>query len=122
MANDFLMNPATGDWWLQDGEKVNLCENIEDLTRQRVSITLKTFLGEWFANKDFGLPYFQSIYGKGTKAATDVAIKNTIASVEGISKLLFYKSEINKQERVLTVSFKALSNSGKIIVEEDLQL
>ena len=122
MANDFLIDPVTKDWAVVNGTTVNLCENIEDLTRQRIAIVLRTFLGEWFANKDFGLPYFQSIFGKNTKELTDVTIKSKIIGVDGVTQLLFYKSTIDTQQRKLIVQYKALVTSGEIIKEEGLDL
>ena len=115
------MDADTGDWALVNGSTVDLCETIEDLTRQRVAITLRTFLGEWFANQNFGVPYFQSIYGKNTQEITDVSIKSLILGVDGIEQLLSYNSVLNRKTRTLTVEFKALTNSGQII-EEDITL
>lgn len=118
MANDILLDPITHDIDLVNGTTMVLCTQKKDLTRQRVEITLKTFLGEWFANILFGVPYFQTIYGKNTKNAADIAIKTAIQNVEGIVELISYESSLDSTTRKLTVSFRALSEDGEIIEQE----
>jgi len=122
MSNDLYMNPATGDIDVASGTTIRLCDTVEELTRQRLEITLRTFLGEWFANTEFGVPYFQSIYGKGTKGATDVAIKNVINSVDGVTKLIYYKSTVDKALRKILIDFKVVGESGEIISLQGIDL
>lgn len=117
MANDILLDPVTHDILLSNGS-MSLCTELKELTRQRVEITLKTFLGEWFANTLFGVPYFQTIYGKNTKTAADIAIKSAIQGVEGIVELISFESSLDTSIRKLTVTFKALCTDGAIIEQE----
>ncbi|GAF95990.1 unnamed protein product, partial [marine sediment metagenome] len=75
MAIDFYIDPLTNDL---SSIKMTLTSTTEALIRQRLSIRLKTFKGEWFANQDFGLGYFQSIFGKNTITAANIEIRSTI--------------------------------------------
>jgi hypothetical protein len=118
MSNDFYIDEGTHDLYLVGGSSLRLCDTVQELTRQRIAITLKTYLGEWFANRLFGTPYFQSIFGKRPKATADVAIKGVITSVEGVQEIIYYKSEVNPETRVFTVVFKVLGLSGDIISGE----
>jgi len=120
MANDIYLDPITHDILLINGQMA-LCTEFKDLTRQRVAITLKTFLGEWFANTGFGVPYFQTIYGKNTKTASDIAIKSAIQSVEGVEELLSFESTLDSTTRKLTVLFKARCTDG-VIIEQEINL
>jgi len=118
MSNDILIDPVTHDISLVNGTTMVLCTELKDLTRQRVEITLKTYMGEWFANTIFGVPYFQTVFGKNTKNAADIAFKTAIQGVEGVQELLAYESTLDNKTRKLTVSFKALGTDGQIIDQE----
>ena len=90
MAQDIFVSEVTDDLFLENGTTLRFCASEQELTRQRLQITLATFQGEWFANIDFGVPYFESIFGKETLATTDAVFKATIRGVEGLIKIIEY--------------------------------
>ena len=114
MAQDFYIDPATNDWALTGGTTIRMCESFEELTRQRLQITLSMFRGEWFADTNFGVPYFQSVFGKNTLFEVDAIIKSQIRSVEGVIKILEFNSSLDKQIRKYTATFSVLSDQGTI--------
>lgn len=110
-TNDLIVDPNT--------KELKLTQNVEQLTRQRLSIRLKTFKGEWYKDSNLGLPYFQEIFGKRRKVAADLAIKNLIVSTKGILEILAYNSEIDTEKRKLNVSFKCKTLTGDVIQLEE---
>ena len=119
MAQDFFVSPITSDWFLESGTTIRLCETTEELTRQRLAITLRTFKGEWFGNTAFGVPYFESIWGKNNKEATDAVFRRTILSVEGVLSIIRFESEIDPTTREYSAVFSVNGESGPI---EDIEI
>jgi len=119
MAQDFFIKSGGNfDWELENGTTIILCPTEEALTRQRTAINLKFIKGEWFANINFGVPYFQSIFGKGTEAISDSIFKRTIRDTEGIVRLTDYESSLDNTTRRFTVTFSAVTETGVITNEE----
>lgn len=116
MAQDFYIKQGTGyhDWFLEDGTTPVVCPDIQSLVRQRISINLKMIMGEWFADINYGVPYFESIFGKNTKDATDSIIRNTILQTEGVTGLSSYTSSVDNTTRKITIRFSATTDSGTI--------
>lgn len=82
---------------------------------QRITITLNTFLGEYFLNTEFGAPWFQTVFRKGvSKNLIDTQIKNVIVAVPGVLQILQYSSSINNTLREMSISFKARVEEGVI--------
>jgi hypothetical protein len=55
---------ATGDVYVSEGGDTSLTVSLADAVRQRVSIRLQLFLGEWFLNTRLGVPYFRDVLVK----------------------------------------------------------
>ena len=116
MANDLYIDPLTNDLAIDTVTgSLRMCTTIQELTRQRVEITLRTFLNEWFYDTTFGTPYFESIFGKNKRNSADLAIKTTVLNVEGVVQILSYTSLLDKTLRTLTVAMTIKSDSGDII-------
>jgi len=116
MANDLYIDPLTNDLAIDAVTgSLRMCTTIQELTRQRVEITLRTFLNEWFYDTTFGTPYFESIFGKNKRNSADLAIKTTVLNVEGVVQILSYTSLLDKTLRTLTVAMTIKSDSGDII-------
>ena len=108
-TREIEIDPVTGD--------IRLTANVQELTRQRLEITLRTFLGEWFADIDFGTPYFQTIFGRNSIETVNAALRTVILSVEGIQGINSFTSEIDPIEEVYSLTFTATSDSGEIMTE-----
>lgn len=117
---DIFLDPLTGDLSLVDSQ-MRLTANIEECVRQKVEITLRTFKGEWDFNILFGVPYLENdnnptqLLGKTSKAFFDITIKTTIESVEGIVQVLDFESTLTQPEGLLTINFKATTESGEVL-------
>ena len=127
MAVDIYLDPITGDINLTNNN-MRMTANIEESSRQQVTINLSMFKGEWFANILAGIPYIANdnnpdqLLGPNGKNLLDATIKEGITSRENITQLTTYSSTLDKVNRSLAVSFSAVTNSGEVISEEDLAI
>lgn len=100
---DLLIN-SNGDLDLQNGQLV-LVPTTEQLTQQRLKVSLSTFTGTWFANQNFGIDS-SLIFEKGSKGFLDEDIKSIVSSTEGVLRLVSYSSTVDTQTRKMVVNFK----------------
>lgn len=81
--------------------------------RQQIEFRLSLFRGEWFLDGDFGTPYFQSILGKQLTINGAInAIRTEIMAVEGVTGLSNFTWNLDRQNRLLTVTFEAQTDYG----------
>ena len=117
---DLYIDPSTGDIYLTNNQ-MRLTANIEECVRQKVAITLRTFKGEWVFNIDQGVPYLENennkiqLLGKTSKSFFDTTVKTAIEGVEGIVQILSYSSAVTQPEGLISISFKATTESGEIL-------
>jgi hypothetical protein len=96
-----------------------------DQVAQSVRTKLKTFRGEWFADEQFGLPWFSNndsrltILGKNSNIAIATGIiRREILGVEGVDEILEFNSEITGR----TININCLIRAGEdeILIEETI--
>jgi len=111
--SDLLQDINTGELILQNGDLV-LCTGV-DRARQFLAQRLSAILGEWFADLDEGLPYFESILVKAPDPVVLEGIfKDRIISTPGIIGLDEFDLQLDTATRQLTLSFLAQSTDGPI--------
>ena len=76
---------------------------------QRLSIKLKTNLGEWFLDTSVGVPWIagreNSIFGwKRTKQFVDSELQQQILSEDDVESILSFNSEFNTAQRNYSLS------------------
>lgn len=92
--SDLLLDQSTGDLVISNRDVV-LITKLEDLARQRTSIRLNTYLGEWFANRNVGVPYFESILIKSyDKPFIDTLLRAKILEDESIIEIISFESSV----------------------------
>lgn len=111
---DIKLNALTGDIAFTNGLDIVVTQ--EEEIQQRLLIRLRTFLGEWFINTSYGVPYFQQILGKGRKKATvDGIMQEQILADGSVTELVSFTSELNA-DRSYRAEFKVkISNSSALI-------
>ena len=83
-----------------------------DKIAQAIQTRLRTFMGEYFLNKDYGIPYFQTIMKKSSsRAYFDAVLKSNISAVDGVKKISYYLGEIGGL-RNYNVTFTVLDADG----------
>lgn len=94
------------------GDDFNLfSEDDNSLVAQRLELKLRSYLGEWFRDINYGIPWQQSILSKtNTKSLADTYIKNTIYQDVDIKSIKSYTSF--SREAILYVTFTAILQDG----------
>lgn len=83
---------------------------------QKIAIALKLFKGEWFVNKNDGVPYHQQILQyKGDKALTDAILRSYILNIAGVASVPRFKSVMNKVTREYTLTFEVVGTDGTTV-------
>ena len=100
---DFKIDPATGD--------IDITGNyVSGLERaaQRIDILINTMKGEWFWDKSRGIPYFQDILGKKSKATVDSIFIETLLAEEYVESVVDFSSVIEKRTYIPTFTIKTV--------------
>ena len=118
--SDILLDTLTNDLIVEGGQ-ITLIDNREELARQRLLITLRTFRGEWFKNINFGVPYIENdnnkiaLLGKSSKKLLDIELQRQILDIEDIESIEDYTSVLDTISREIVVTFSAVTKSGAIL-------
>lgn len=110
---DILLNTETGDIEFDNTNSPLVTDSLNSDLSQRLRIKLQTYLGEWFLNSDIGVPYYQSVFTKGTsKSATDLVFQQQILSERDVIEISEFTSELNTLSRLYTLSFRVKTAEG----------
>ena len=89
--------------------------------RQQIYLTLMTFLGEWFLDTTFGIPYFTDILIKGPSGSKIRSIlRATILDVPDVTQVTTLNLALNNQTRILTVTLAAQTADGLVTLTTSL--
>lgn len=82
---------------------------------QQVKVTLLAFLGEWFLDTSFGVAYFESILVKSPdRASIEAVLRARIRAVPGVDRVRRLDLDIERELRILRVTFEADTAAGRI--------
>ena len=115
---DILLNNTPGSADYNDAIFINgplisanLTTTPVEVVAQRLSIRLQSFLGEWFLNTAYGIPYWQRILGKKiSKTAVDRIFQEQILSERGVREIASFSSTL--QNRQYEMSFRVRAIDG----------
>jgi hypothetical protein len=95
-----------------------------DYMAQKVRCAISLFLGEWYLNKNIGIPYIPSTMEKiNHRPVLETALIVTISNIKGIKRLVSFDPDYNSRERLLKISFTAECENGEILnMSEDIPL
>lgn len=117
MSDILLQN--TGDIDLTEG-RLSLITTEQELTRQRLLITLRTYKGEWYLDLSLGIPYFQRILRRGSKTVADTIFKSAINADDNVLSINSFSSTLNSAG-VYSLAFQVTTTSGEIVtVQQDI--
>jgi len=118
MAKDIALNSDTWDLGLRvgaSGKKGLYLIDGDERIRQQLTITLRSFLGEWFLDTTYGVPYFEKILGKAPQQSVIASVFRTqIMSVPGVKSLQSLSLDMDRNNRVLSVAFTCDTIYGEI--------
>lgn len=94
--------------------ELSFIEGAERISQQ-VKVTLLAFLGEWFLDTSFGVPYFESILVKSPdRASIEAVLRARIRAVPGVDRVRRLDLDIERELRILRVTFDADTAAGRI--------
>lgn len=93
-------------------------ESIAQAVEQRLTITLNTFIGEWFLDTAAGTPYFQEIFRKVQDTSiADAAFRDIIEADPQVVQITFFESNLSEtREYSLQFSVRATDGSETAII------
>lgn len=112
-GHDLRYTHSSASFPLVNGD-LQLTYSIEAV-RQNVNIACMFFLGEWFIDTRRGLPWFQSILGKGSDLpAIRATIRDAILAVPGVRGTVNVSLSFDRSSRTLLTAWSANSDFGEI--------
>lgn len=110
---DLLLDKDRHDLLFENG-KTLVTDQRAKVIAQRLTIRLKTFLGEWRYNVNYGVPYYQQILGhKNRKEDVDVVFQTEILKEPGVSSIVSFESEVDKRQ--YKMKFVAQLDTGEVL-------
>lgn len=88
--------------------------DVVDVVSQRLYIRLKTFLGEWFLNVGYGVPYERILGQKVRKSVVDMILQEQILMEQGVNRIEFFSSSLDNPTRVYSCNFKVRVDTGEV--------
>lgn len=94
-----------------------------EFVQQNLKQRLQTLLGECELDTSLGVPYIEEILGKRRQQTiVENILKDVILSTPGVIKLNSFSLEFEESTRILTVNFEVASESGTIIINDEVAL
>lgn len=113
---DFYINPATGDVAYNKGN-VTLIAEPKKRVRQELETTLRTFIGEWFNNLEFGGINRDYIGNVGvSKIEVDSFYRRVILSNPEVIEILSFYSNLDSLTRQYNLEFTVRTYVGEVSV------
>jgi hypothetical protein len=112
---NLYVDPNTYDLTLEE-RNLRLTVNTTEWLSAKLEARLKTFLGEWFANNEIGVPYYQEILKKQVDIDNVQSIfSEIIKETPGVEELLTFNVAFDNSTRTYSYDFRVLASTGDII-------
>ncbi|AKQ55186.1 hypothetical protein ACLQ8Z_05980 [Bordetella hinzii] len=93
-----------------------------DRIAQQINVTLQVFLGEWFLDTSFGVPYFEEVLVKSPdRARIEAVLRSRILAVPGVQRVVSFDLAVERRERILRVTYQADTETGRVSRVLDLR-
>jgi hypothetical protein len=122
---DFLLDPATGDLMIVNGDLV-LTSGV-DSVRQAIYQALNLYRGEWFLDENFGLPMFEEILVKDVTGGQNFGavrelLRQYILGAPGVASVGDILLTFDSTHRKASASFTAIADDGTPVVVDGFML
>jgi hypothetical protein len=116
---DFAVDPHSNKFiWRKNG--LRFTESYLEYMAQKVRCAISLFLGEWYLNKNIGIPYISTSINKiDHRPVLETALITTISNVKGIKSLLSFEPVFNESTRTLRVNFTAKCENEETLEYSD---
>ncbi len=120
MSSDLAVDQITGDLVVEAFD-LKIERSLEAIA-QELRLRLRFFLGEWYLDRTFGVPYYQTVFQKPADAAIlDSVFKDAILATPGVVRLETFSIDFDGPSRLLSVQFRAVTDTGEAVeIEETL--
>ena len=82
---------------------------------QNILQRIRMFKGEWFLDTNSGFPWLQQVLVKNPNLGDiDALLQNMIMGTPGVTSLTSFSTKLDKATRVLYLSFEAITTSGTV--------
>ncbi len=99
--------------------KLNIVEDDEAIA-QKLRVGLRIFLGEFFADLEVGVPYYEKILVKNPQLGLiQQVFKKAILSCEGVTGVESMTAQFFSDTRKLVITFFARMQSGRLVPVKD---
>lgn len=117
MSIDIYLDPETHDLMRDSGKDLLLTDGAKRVAQQ-IKVTLLTFLGEWFLDTTFGVPYLERIMVKSpNRAQIESVIRAKVKDVPGVEAVPAVNIEIEAATRRARITLPGIeTNEGLITV------
>lgn len=118
---DFKLNDQNDIIW-NNGPllKEDTTQSQVEVTGQRLLILLQSWLGEWFLDTTYGIPYSQRIVAikQTSKASTDLILQQKVLSDAGVKEIISWNSTFVNRKYTLTFQVRVIDGtiSSPIVV------
>lgn len=113
MTYDILLN-AAHDVHLTPAGDLMLVSGAQRIAQQ-IKVTLLAFLGEWFLDVSFGVPYLEQITVKNPRlSVVQTVLRSKVAAVPGVERVREVRLNFDRQRRTLAVTVKADTSEGLV--------
>ncbi len=86
-----------------------------EAVQQNIKIGLDTFQGEWFADLDLGVPYYQDLLGKSYSASEwQAAIRRVLINTEDVLEIVSLTLDYDETTREVDGRFVVRSTFGTV--------
>lgn len=93
---------ADGDYSFGQGQD-NFWRDVPDAPAQAVRTRLNLWQNQWFLDEREGMPWKTEVLGNRTADTRDPAIRQRVLGSQGVSGILEYSSNLNRDTRAFSV-------------------
>ena len=87
----------------ESGGQIAFVEGADEIP-QTVQTRISTFLGEYFYNQDYGIPYWDAIQNQSNIEVLNMALKRTIEGTVGVKSIVSFQSSLDSAARSYSIS------------------
>lgn len=110
---DFKLDTTSWDIVWRNGplRKEETTQPLTETVSQRLKIRLLTFMGEYFLDTTYGVPYWQRLLGikQTSKAAIDLILQQQILEESGVKEIVSFSSTFQNRQYSLSFSVKVVT-------------
>lgn len=115
MSVDFYLSPTTHDLQLSRAQDLQLATGAQRIAQQ-VKVTLLTFLGEWFLDETFGVPYLEVVTVKSPqRAQIESVMRAKVKAVPGVEAVPTVQIDIDAPTRRVRITLPDIQSAEGVL-------